>query len=149
MLDAAVAEIGTAVAELRQIAHGLRPSSLDDGLAAALTNLSRGSAIPVELNIDVGTLSDLVSTTAFFVANEAVANAVKYSQAARLAVCVRAADGLVNMTISDDGLGGAAVRPGSGLAGLHDRLSAVGGGLRVASPLGGGTVVEAVIPCKS
>ncbi len=149
MLDAAVAEIGTAVAELRQIAHGLRPSSLDDGLAAALANLSRSSAIPVDLNIDVGALPDLVSTTAFFVANEAVANAVKHSQAARLAVRVRAADGLVNVTISDDGLGGAAVRPGSGLAGLRDRVSAVGGGLRVASRPGGGTVVEAVIPCGS
>ena len=60
-----------------------------------------------------------------------------------------AADGLVNVTVSDDGLGGAAVRPGSGLAGLFDRVNAVGGGLRVASPLGGGTVVEAVIPCGS
>lgn len=150
MLDSAVAEIGTAVAELRQIAHGLRPSSLDDGLAAALTNLSRTSVIPIELDIDVGTLPDLVSTTAFFVANEAIANAVKHSAAATLAVCVRAADGLVNVSVSDDGLGGgAAVRPGSGLAGLLDRVSAVGGGLRVASPPGGGTVVEAVIPCAS
>ena len=148
-LDAAVAEIGTAVAELRQIAHGLRPSSLDDGLAAALTNLSRSSAIPMELDIDVSALPDLVSTTAYFVANEAVANAIKHSEAATLAVRVRAADGLVNVTISDDGLGGAAVRPGSGLAGLLDRVAAVGGGLRVASPLGGGTVVEAVIPCGS
>lgn len=148
-LDAAVAEIGTAVAELRQIAHGLRPSSLDDGLAAALTNLSRHSVIPVELNVDVGALPDLVSTTAYFVANEAVANAVKHSEAARLAVCVRAVEGSVSVTISDDGLGGAEVRPGSGLAGLLDRVSAVGGGLRVASPRGGGTVVEAVIPCGS
>jgi len=149
MLDAAVAEIGTAVAELRQIAHGLRPSSLDDGLEAALTNLSRRSAIPIELDIDVGALPDLVSTTAYFVANEAVANAVKHSEAVKVAVCVQAVDGSVNVTISDDGLGGATLRPGSGLAGLVDRVSAVGGGLRVASPIGGGTVVEAVIPCGS
>jgi signal transduction histidine kinase len=107
MLDAAVAEIGTAVAELRQIAHGLRPSSLDDGLEAALTNLSRSSAIPIELDIDVGALPDLVSTTAYFVANEAVANAVKHSEAVKVAVCVQAVDGSVNVTISDDGLGGA------------------------------------------
>jgi signal transduction histidine kinase len=149
MLDEAVTEIGSAVAELRQIAHGLRPSSLDDGLAAALTHLSRRSAIPVDLDVRVGSLPDLISTTAFFVANEAVANAVKYSQAERVAVSVREADSSVSVTVTDNGRGGAQVRPGSGLAGLGDRVNAAGGNLRVRSPLGGGTIIEAVIPCVS
>ena len=73
LLDGSVAEIATAVAELRQIAHGLRPSSLDDGLAVALTNLSRPSSIPIHLSVDVDALPDLISTTAYFVANEAIA----------------------------------------------------------------------------
>ena len=126
VLDEAVSELGTAVAELRQIAHGLRPSSLDDGLAAALTNLSRRSSIPVELSVDVGTLPDLISTTAYFVANEAVANAVKHSAAHSVRVTVSSTEGSITLTVTDDGQGGAEVRSTSGLAGLFDRVSARG-----------------------
>ena len=149
VLDQAVTELGTAVAELRQIAHGLRPSSLDDGLAAALTTMSRRSSIPIELSVDVDTLSDLVSTTAYYVANEAVANAVKHSGASAVQVSVSRADGSIVVTVADDGLGGAEVRPASGLAGLNDRVSAAGGALQVHSAAGHGTIVRAVLPCAS
>ena len=148
-LDEAVTELGTAVAELRQIAHGLRPSSLDDGLAAALTNLSRRSSIPVELAVDVGDLPDIVSTTAYFVANEAVANAVKHSAAGSVRISVNRNGESILVTVTDDGRGGAQMQTASGLAGLTDRVSAAGGALHIMSPPGHGTTVKAVLPCAS
>ena len=69
-----MAEICTAVSELRQIAHGLRPSSLDDGLTAALENLTRNTPLPVALDLCVQDLPDHVSTTAYYVASEAIAS---------------------------------------------------------------------------
>jgi signal transduction histidine kinase len=53
------------------------------------------------------------------------------------------------VSIADNGLGGAVVRRGSGLAGLQDRVAAHGGTLHVVSPKGGGTRVEVEIPCES
>ena len=149
VLDGAVAEIGTAVVELRQIAHGLRPSSPDDGLAAALENLSRNTPVPVGLDLQADDLPDDVSTTAYFVASEAVANAVKHAGAGSIAMSVRRCDGAVRVSVRDDGCGGAVARPGSGLAGLRDRVSALGGTLGIRSDPGLGTEVEAVLPCES
>jgi signal transduction histidine kinase len=149
VFDGAVAEIGTAVSELRQIAHGLRPSSLDDGLAAALENLTRNTPLPVVLDLQAEDLPDHISTTAYYVASEAVANAVKHAGAAAIAMSVRHRDGALRVEVSDDGRGGATVRPGSGLAGLRDRVGALGGTLGIRSAAGAGTVVEAVLPCES
>jgi signal transduction histidine kinase len=149
VFDGAVAEIGTAVSELRQIAHGLRPSSLDDGLAAALENLTRNTPLSVVLDLQAEDLPDHVSTTAYYVASEAVANAVKHAGAGAIAMSVRQQEGAIRVMVSDDGRGGATLRPGSGLAGLRDRVGAVGGTLGIRSLAGAGTVVEAVLPCES
>lgn len=149
LLDQSVAELATAIAELRQLAHGLRPSSLDDGLGAALTNLTRTLPIDVDLDLGAAMVADDVSTTAYYVASEAVANAVKHAAAVRIGVAVTHHGGQMIIRISDDGKGGAAPRPGSGLAGLGDRVAAAGGSLTVSSPPGGGTVVEAELPCAS
>jgi signal transduction histidine kinase len=149
LLDQSVAELGIAVAELREIAHGLRPSRLDDGLHAALAGLTQNLAVPVELAVDAGPLPDDVAATAYFVASEAVTNAVKHAEAARIAVHVVRSDGVVSVRVADDGCGGAIIRSGSGLGGLADRIAAIGGSLALESPAGGGTVVEAVLPCGS
>ena len=146
LLDEAVAELGSAVAELRQIAHGLRPSLLDDGLDAALRALARTVPIAVDLDITPDLLPDDVATTAYYVASEAVTNAVKHAAADRIGLQVARLDGQVIVRVSDDGRGGATLSGGSGLA---DRVAALGGRLQVASPLGRGTVVEAVLPCAS
>jgi signal transduction histidine kinase len=146
LLDQAVAELGTAVAELRQIAHGLRPSLLDDGLGAALRALARTVPITIDLDITAALMPDDVATTAYFVASEALTNAVKHSAADRIGLQVARLDGHVIVRISDDGRGGARLSNDSGLA---DRVAALGGRLRVASPVGVGTVVEAVLPCAS
>ncbi|WP_433223021.1 histidine kinase [Microtetraspora malaysiensis] len=147
LLDRWVAELAAAVAELRQIAHGLRPSSLDDGLGAALSLLAGTAPVPVTLDVADGDLPDDVSTTAYYVASEAMTNAVKHAAPAAIGVQVSRAGDRVTVRISDDGPGGAVIRPGAGLAGLTDRVTAAGGTLRLSSPAGGGTLVEAVLPC--
>ena len=149
LLEEAVAELATAVSELRQIAHGLRPSSLDDGLHSALANLTRSSPVPIEFDVLTDDVPDHVGTTAYYVASEAVTNAVKYADAAQISLSVQRQNGELRVLVRDDGCGGATVRSGSGLAGLADRVLAVGGDLRVDSVAGRGTAVEAVLPCGS
>jgi signal transduction histidine kinase len=149
LLDQTVAEIGTAVSELRQIAHGLRPSSLDDGLQAALVALTQHVPIPVELHVHSAPLPDEVTITVYYVASEAIANAVKHADATRIDVRITRHNGHVEVRVADDGRGGARVSTGSGLAGLNDRVTAVGGRLALASEERCGTVVEAVVPCAS
>jgi len=146
LLDAAVAELGIAVAELRHLAHGLRPTLLDDGLDAALRALVATVPMPVALDVTSGPLPDHVATTAFYVASEALTNSVKHASAVRLGVHVGRSDGQLTVRITDDGRGGARLVEGSALA---DRVAAMGGTLQVASPAGSGTVVEAILPCAS
>jgi signal transduction histidine kinase len=149
LIDETVAELGTAVAELRQIAHGLRPSSLDDGLRAALSGLAQHVPIPIALEIEDDTLPDDVATTVYYVASEAITNAVKHAAATRIDVRIARCNGNVEVRVTDDGCGGARVSAGSGLAGLNDRVSAVGGALALASERGHGTTIEAAVPCAS
>jgi signal transduction histidine kinase len=149
LLDQAVAELGTAVSELRQLAHGIRPSCLDDGLAPALSVLVDNVPIPVDMQIAETRLDGDLQTTAYYVASEAIANAVKHSRAERIALHVDARGSDLYVRVKDDGVGGAIRRDGSGLARLADRVSAHGGTLFVSSPRGGGTTVEAILPCAS
>jgi signal transduction histidine kinase len=149
LLDQAVAELGTAVSELRQLAHGIRPSCLDDGLAPALSVLVDSVPIPVEVQVAETPMDGDLQTTAYYVASEAIANAVKHSQAGRIAVHVAAQGSDIYVRVKDDGVGGAVQRGGSGLARLADRVSAHGGTLVVSSPPDGGTIVEAILPCAS
>lgn len=147
LLDQSVTELATAVSELRQIAHGLRPSSLDEGLSAALATLTKTLPVSIEVDQSVDQLSEEVAVTAYFVASEAVSNAVKHAEAQRIGVSVARQDGQLSVRVEDDGCGGAVLSRGSGLSGLSDRVAAVGGTLSVDSRLGAGTVIEARLPC--
>ena len=149
MIDQAVAELGTAVAELREIAQGLRPSALDEGLPAALLALTRHTPIPIDIAVDSDELPDEVAMTLYFVASEAITNAIKHGEATRIGVSVARMDGHIELRVADDGRGGATVTAGSGLAGLRDRLDALGGRLILVSEEQHGTVVEALVPCAS
>lgn len=146
-LDAAVAELGTAVAELRRIAHGVRPSALDDGLGAALADLTRLAPDVVELDVNAPALPDAVATTAYYVASEALANALRHSGASRIRITASERDGTLRVRVDDDGRGGASLTPAGGLTGLADRVAALGGELAVDSRPGAGTTVEALLPC--
>jgi signal transduction histidine kinase len=149
ILETSVGQLQAAVVELRELAHGDRPATLtEDGLAAALESLAARS--PLEVTIDVGAarLPAAVETAAYFVACEALANALKHARASSVSVIATAADGVFAIEVRDDGVGGARAE-GSGLRGLADRLAALGGRLRVESPVGGGTRVIGEIPCAS
>jgi signal transduction histidine kinase len=149
VLDEAVAELATAVSELRQLAHGIRPSCLDDGLVPALSQLVSSTPLPITFRVTAGELDSDVETTAYYVAAESITNAVKHAGAQHIALQVESIDGKLHVRVSDDGSGRAAVRAGSGLAGLADRVGAQGGQLLVDSHPGIGTVIEAVLPCAS
>ncbi|KAB2374849.1 hypothetical protein F9B16_27065 [Actinomadura montaniterrae] len=111
--------------------------------------LVRGVPIPVVLDVCPEPVPEDVATTAYYVASEAVANAVKHAAAGGIRLRVTRADGHLTVEVHDDGSGGATIEPGSGLAGLADRVAAAGGALSVASRPGSGTSVEAVLPCAS
>ena len=146
LLDQSVAELGTAVAELRQIAHGLRPASLDDGLAVAVAAMLRTVPITVDLDICPDPLPDDVTTTAYYVVTEAVANAVKHARATRISLQIRRVGERLEVRVSDDGDGGAVLPPTSS---IPDRVAALRGTWRVDSQRGRGTIVEAALPCAS
>jgi signal transduction histidine kinase len=148
-LDQIVGEVGSAIADLRQIAAGVRPARLDDGLAAALHDLARTAPIPVEVEAPIGRVAASVEAAAYFVVCEAITNAVKHASASRIALRATRENGALRISVADDGVGGAHARRGSGLAGLGDRVSAHGGTFEIASPRGGGTRIEAAIPCDS
>ncbi len=146
-LDGAVAEVGRAIEELRELARGIRPAGLDDGLAPALRGLALRSPLPTTVDATEERFEDHVETAAYFVASEALANAAKHARASLATVDVASRSGTLVLTVTDDGGGGALASAGSGLAGITDRVAALGGTLRVVSPAGAGTVVTAELPC--
>jgi signal transduction histidine kinase len=147
--DQIVGEVAAAISDLRQIAAGVRPARLDDGLAAALRDLARTAPVPVEVDVPVGRVTASVEAAAYFVACEALTNAVKHAAASKVSVRAVRENGSLVVSVSDDGIGGAKARRGSGLAGLQDRVAAHGGSLEILSPRGRGTRIEVAIPCDS
>jgi signal transduction histidine kinase len=137
--------------ELRAISRGIHPAILSKGgLGPALRSLACRSVVPVELDVNVpGRLPDRVEVAAYYVVAEALTNATRHANAAEVKVSVNVADGHLDLTIKDDGTGGADPANGSGLIGLVDRVEAVGGHLRLNSPAGVGTSLAATIPCAA
>ena len=147
LLAEADGEVGGALEELRALARGIHPAVLtDEGLAPALGALARRAPVPVEVAVNGERFPPAVEATAYFVACEALANAVKHAGASRVAIDVTRTNGRVAIAVADDGVGGADA-DGLGLRGLRDRVEALDGRLEVASPAGGGTRVSAAIPC--
>ena len=147
VLESTRAELAEALAELRELARGLHPAVVSRGLEAALSGLADRAPLPVELDIEPGEdPPEAVTATAYYVVAEALTNVARYAGATRARVAARSADGVVELTVSDDGRGGARLRPGSGLEGLADRVAAVGGTFAVDSSPGAGTRITARIP---
>jgi signal transduction histidine kinase len=147
-LDAIAEELGIATHELREFARGIHPAILtDEGIGPAVASLARRSTIPVDVLVELeGRLPMAIESTAYFTVAEALTNAQRYSQANLATVRVTAGEGAVRIEIADDGLGGADPALGSGLRGLADRVTALGGAFVVDSERGHGTRIRAAIP---
>jgi PAS domain S-box-containing protein len=132
--------------ELRELSHGILPSSLRrGGLREATETLVSRVPLPVAIDLSVGRLPPVVEATAYFVLAEALTNVVKHAHAASAEVSVDVVDGAVRILVRDDGVGGAQA-DGRGLTGLRDRLESLHGRLAIDSPTGRGTVLAAEIP---
>jgi signal transduction histidine kinase/putative methionine-R-sulfoxide reductase with GAF domain len=140
--------LGTAMDELREISHGIHPAILSEaGLGPALEALARRSAVPVELDLNLGPrLGDHVEAAGYYIASEAITNVVKHAQASVIDMRADGCDGALTLSISDDGIGGADPCRGSGLIGLKDRVEALGGTISVLSPSGHGTALHVQLP---
>jgi len=147
LVDAAQRTAREAIAELRDLARGIHPPVLDRGLDAALATLAARSAVPADLVVDVPQRpSPAIETIAYFCTAELLANVAKHSSAPRATVEVVHVPGLLRVRVSDAGQGGARPVPGSGLAGLAERVRTVDGQLDISSPRGGPTVVTVELP---
>jgi signal transduction histidine kinase len=137
-----------ALEELRDLARGIHPPVLADrGLEAAVSALAGRSPLAVELSAHLpGRPAAPVETAAYFVVSESLANAGKHAGASRVEIELRASGDALVVSVTDDGMGGADAG-GAGLRGLRQRVEALDGSLAVASPPGGGTRIEAVMPC--
>jgi signal transduction histidine kinase len=136
-------------AGLRSLAAGLGPPTLmSDGLAAALSAIGGDRGVEVHVDVGPGDLPDRLASTVYFICAEAMANALKHASASTISVHVRVEGDRLLVEIVDDGRGGAVLAGGSGLQGLVDRTSALGGTLAIASARGAGTRITATLPIR-
>ena len=144
------AQARLALAELRDLVRGTMPAILvDRGLLAALSSVAANNRVPTAVisTLPVGErLPPAIERAAYFVVVEALANVAKHSEATRCEVALRKDPWALVIEVRDDGVGGAAVAPAGGLAGLRDRAQALDGTLAVSSPAGGPTVVRVELP---
>jgi signal transduction histidine kinase len=146
LLAQALVQAEQANAELRELAHGILPPVLTrGGLRAGIDSLVSRMHVPVDVAVAGERLPAEIEASAYFVVAEALANVVKHSRAQSAEVRAAVEDSVLRLDIRDDGVGGADP-DGTGLLGLNDRLTALGGRLRVESPPGRGTVLTATLP---
>jgi len=150
-LDRAVAGVAGALDELREIARGIHPAILaDGGLRPALRALARRSPIPVRLDVRLEARPpEQIEVSAYYVVAEALTNAARHARASAVRVEADVAGDALRIAISDDGAGGASFTGGTGLAGLKDRVEALGGGIFLDSPAGAGTSLRVELPLIS
>jgi signal transduction histidine kinase len=149
LVDAAHQGAKEALIDLRNLARGIHPAALGNGLADALATLAAGSAIPAGLATAIPERpAPAIETIAYFCAAELLANAAKHSHANRVTIEVAERDRMLVLRVSDDGRGGADPARGSGLSGLAQRVRTVDGRLEIASPAGGPTRVTVQLPLR-
>jgi signal transduction histidine kinase len=139
-----------ALEDLVEISRGIHPGALaEGGLGPALKTLARRSPVPVEVELRTETqLPPSLEVAAYYVVSEALTNTAKHADASAAQVAVEARAGVLDLSIHDDGKGGADASRGSGLIGLADRVDALGGTLEIASPVGAGTTLRVRLPIR-
>jgi signal transduction histidine kinase len=150
MVDEAHGEVKTALQELRDLARGIHPAVLTDrGLDAALSSVASRCTVPVRVEVDLAARpAPAIEGIAYFTVSELLQNISKHSRATRATVDVWRVENRLMIQVGDNGVGGAAVTEGSGLAGLTERLDAVDGILVVDSPPAGPTLITAELPWR-
>ncbi|MGV4890930.1 sensor histidine kinase [Streptomyces sp. NWU49] len=151
MVDEAHGEVKTALQELRDLARGIHPAVLTDrGLDAALSSVASRCTVPVQVEVDLAERpAPAIEGIAYFTVSELLQNISKHARATWAAVEVWRTENRLMLQVVDNGVGGADVSRGSGLAGLAERLDAVDGILVVDSPVGGPTRVTAELPWRA
>lgn len=144
MLDRSVETLSQVHTDLRELSRGIHPAILSrGGLAPALKTLARRSPIPVALTADISSrMDESVEVAAYYVVAEALTNTAKYAEATEVEITAHLIENSLELTVTDNGRGGADPSTGSGLIGLQDRVAAVGGELTIVSPPGGGTTLS-------
>ncbi len=138
------------LAELRDLVRGTAPAILlDRGLVAALSAVAGRCPVPTVVDSDLPPdqrLPHAVERAAYFVVAEALTNVAKHSSAERCEVRCHLEGAGLSVDVEDDGVGGATVTPGGGLAGLSDRVQSLDGALTLSSPPGGPTRLHVELP---
>ncbi len=144
------AGLADAAAELQELSRGIHPAALSEhGLGPALRTLARRSAVPVDLAITTDArCPEPIEVAAYYVASEALANTMKHAQASHAEVSLSTRTGSLLLSVRDDGVGGANPARGSGLAGLTDRVEALGGSIHLHSTAGAGTHITVDLPLE-
>ncbi|MBD3010395.1 sensor histidine kinase [Streptomyces sp. 5-10] len=149
LLAAARTNSAEALSELRDLVRGIHPPVLAErGLGDAVRALALRMAVPVEVDVDLtGRPEEPVESAAYFAVSEVLTNAAKHAGASRMWLDIHHQDGMLRITVTDDGRGGAVITPDGGLSGVERRLGTFDGVLAVSSPPGGPTMVTMEIPC--
>jgi signal transduction histidine kinase len=145
-VDGLVADLAATIEELRRLTYRLPPPQLDSGIVAAFRELAGRAPIPVVVDADPERLDRSLETIAYFVGCEGLTNVIKHARATAVTMRAVRRNGSLFVSVADDGTGGARAREGSGLAGLADRVAAVGGRLVIESGAQG-TLLTAEMPC--
>jgi signal transduction histidine kinase len=150
-LSRIAAGLADAVAELQELSRGIHPAALSvRGLQPALRTLARRSAVPVDLEVTTDArFPEPVEIAAYYVASEALANAMKHARASHVEISLAARDGSLLLSVRDNGAGGADPARGSGLAGLADRVEALGGSINLHSAPATGTHITVDLPLRA
>ena len=149
-LSRIAAGLADAVAELQDFSRGIHPAILSErGLGPALRTLARRSAVPVDLDVTMNArFPEPVEIAAYYVASEALANTMKHAQASCVEISLATRNGSLLLSVRDDGIGEANPAHGSGLAGLTDRVEALGGSIHIHSAAGAGTHITVDLPLE-
>jgi len=142
----ALEQAESANAELRDLSHGILPIALTHhGLRAAIDDLVARAGVPVAASVTAARLPPAVEASAYFVVAESLTNVAKHAHATRASLQAWIDETTFYLEVRDDGIGGARL-DGTGLLGLQDRVTALGGRLRLESPSGGGTWIRVELP---
>jgi signal transduction histidine kinase len=132
--------------EVQALAAGLSPAALDGGLRAALTSLSDHQPMPVDARLVDVRVDSRVARALYFAAAECLTNAIRHASASRLQMTLQERGTDAELTVTDNGCGGAQFAPGGGLTGLAARLESLGGGLVLRAGGEGGTEIVVHLP---